>query len=85
MEGKRSLQSDKWNDLLEEREELSKEVLQLEPICQDKQQKIEHYRTNIEKYNHDLKVENNLLADMQQKLYKGYQMLENLKSKKRIA
>ncbi len=84
MEGKRSLQSDKWNDLLEEREELSKEVLQLEPICQDKQQKIEHYRTNIEKYNHDLKVENNLLADMQQKLYKGYQMLENLKSKKEL-
>ncbi|WP_066193965.1 MULTISPECIES: chromosome segregation protein SMC [Gracilibacillus] len=84
MEGKQSLESSKWEKLDEERLSLQKRVAEAEKSYQQEEEALQKLQTACATTDRKIISENQLLEDMQQKLYKGYQMVENLKSKKEM-
>ncbi|MDX8045024.1 chromosome segregation protein SMC [Gracilibacillus sp. S3-1-1] len=84
IEGKEHVQSSKWQDLHQEREQLKQSVNVAEKQYKDAEKQLHTHQTEHEKLERQISVESKLLDDMQQKLFKGYQMVENLKSKKEM-
>ncbi|KAB8138708.1 chromosome segregation protein SMC [Gracilibacillus oryzae] len=82
--GKRSLQANKWQDSLEERDKLTKVVKQSEQNYQLMKEKLEESQKSASELDRKVIVETNLYQDMEQKYYKGLQVLENLRSKKEL-
>ncbi|WP_369403421.1 chromosome segregation protein SMC [Gracilibacillus boraciitolerans] len=84
MHGKQTVQSSKWQHLHEERIKLQKAVHDSESNYKKQQQQLDIMQADYNKLARDMTVDTKLLDDMQQKLVKGYQMVENLKSKKEM-
>ncbi|QGH34507.1 chromosome segregation protein SMC [Gracilibacillus salitolerans] len=84
MEGKQHAKSSKWENLHEERLQLKQAVHEAEEKCKQDEEQLHRFQSEHEQLERKVTVESKLLDDMQQKLYKGYQMVENLKSKKEM-
>ncbi|UOQ47906.1 chromosome segregation protein SMC [Gracilibacillus caseinilyticus] len=84
MEGKKNVQSTKWQHLYEERSELVRAVEQAEAVVDRESKELQEVQESYQQTERKVSAEDKMLDDMQQKLYKGYQMLENLKSKKEM-
>ncbi|SER05643.1 condensin subunit Smc [Gracilibacillus ureilyticus] len=82
--GKRSLQANKWQDSLEERDLLTDQVKKSEKNHQLMSEKLTDLKNRTSELERKVIVETNLYQDMEQKYYKGLQVLENLKSKKEL-
>ncbi|WP_439649642.1 chromosome segregation protein SMC [Gracilibacillus salinarum] len=84
MEGKKNVQSSKWQHLYEERSELVQAVERTEAVVNQESKALQEVQESYQQTERKVSAEDKMLDDMQQKLYKGYQMLENLKSKKEM-
>ncbi|MGN8645028.1 chromosome segregation protein SMC [Gracilibacillus sp. HCP3S3_G5_1] len=84
MKGKQHVQSSKWEHLHQERQQFKQSVQEAEERWKQAEEQLHKYQAEHEKLERKVTVESKLLDDMQQKLYKGYQMVENLKSKKEM-
>ncbi|GAB2561621.1 chromosome segregation protein SMC [Gracilibacillus alcaliphilus] len=84
MEGRQSVDSSKWQQLDEERVALQQTVTQKEEDFQQDEQTLQKLQADYAAIDRKMIAETKLLEDMQQRLYKGYQMVENLKSKKEM-
>src|SRR5699024_6037426 len=84
MQGKQTVQSSKWEHLDEERSRISDALTEIAERLEGEEAQIRQMQSEFEKNERNLSVESQLLHDMEQKLYKGYQMVENIKSKKEM-
>ncbi|QGS68633.1 hypothetical protein CV093_09475 [Oceanobacillus sp. 143] len=82
--GKKDKQADKFQDLLEVREELQKKKVESEAAYKVQNESYLETMAEIKDLKHRLESARNTFQDSQSKLYKGYQYIENLKSKKEI-
>ncbi|MFC4404609.1 chromosome segregation protein SMC [Gracilibacillus xinjiangensis] len=82
--GKRGLQKSKWQDSLKERDKLTELVETGEHSYQLIKEKLAELKKQTSEQDRKAIVEMNLYQDMEQKYYKGLQVLENLKSKKEL-
>ncbi|SFL97963.1 condensin subunit Smc [Gracilibacillus orientalis] len=84
MKGKQHAKSSKWENLHEERLQLKQSVREAEEKCKQDEEQLHTFQSEHEQLERKVTVESKLLDDMQDKLNKGYQMVENLKSKKEM-
>ncbi|RDW19458.1 chromosome segregation protein SMC [Oceanobacillus arenosus] len=82
--GKKDKQHDKFQDLLKVREALQEKKVEIEAIYQVKNEGYLKTTTQIKGLKQRLETGRNTFQDSQSKLYKGYQYIENLKSKKEM-
>ncbi|WP_067729324.1 chromosome segregation protein SMC [Oceanobacillus damuensis] len=82
--GKKDKQSEKFQDLITLREQLTVKLDELQSAFNVKENQFTDKETLIKKTKKDLQAERNHFQDSQAKLYKGYQYIENLKSKKEM-
>ncbi|MFC4387370.1 chromosome segregation protein SMC [Gracilibacillus marinus] len=84
MKGKEDLHSTKWDDSLKQRKELEQSVNTYEEKLEKLKVSLEEMKCEVSSIEKKISVETNLVTDMEQKYYKGLQMIENLKSKKEL-
>lgn len=84
MQGKQTARSSKWEHLFEERSQITTKMGELEEKLKKEETELRSLQAELEQKERKITVESKLLADMEQRLYKGYQMVENIKSKKEM-
>ncbi|WP_337018716.1 chromosome segregation protein SMC [Oceanobacillus massiliensis] len=82
--GKKDKQSEKFQDLLSLRKQLTDNKNHVEEAYKEKERLFKEKENQLKKLKNDLQAERRHFEDSQGKLYKGYQYIEKLKSKKEM-
>lgn len=81
--GKKEKQSNKFQSLIEQREQLTEEKNRLEASYRARESGFSAIESDVKQLKLNLETERSLFQESQTKLYQGYQYIEKLKSKKK--
>ena len=82
--GKKEKQSNKFQSLIEQREQLTEEKNRLEASYRARESGFSAIESDVKQLKLNLETERSLFQESQTKLYQGYQYIEKLKSKKEM-
>jgi len=82
--GKKDKQAEKFQDLLSQREQLTNQKEQLDRKTEEREKHVVEKDASLKQLKKELQEERSKFEESQAKLYKGYQIIENLKSKKEM-